>query len=830
MIDHPEKSLIVVIDVYVILLFLCRGIWYLPALRNLNKQKTIMRKLLFLILISVSCGTFGLFAGGNDPMKELNPKDTLKAYYLDEVVVTSSVKETNALKSLPTAVSVVSPRQLNDARIESLPRLSAFVPNFFIPSYGAKVSTPIYIRGIGSRLGAQTVSLYVDNVPAFNPSSFDFEFQDIQRIEVLRGAQGTLYGRNAIGGIVNIYTLSPLSYQGTKVMVSGGNYGQFSAKASDYRKLSDRFGISVAGYYKRDDGYFKNSYTGKKADDAENAGGRVKLEWQATPSLKAMLFGNYDYVSGGAFPYMHKDSSAVSFNEPSSYDRHLFTNGLSLDYTGRGYTIHSTTGFQFLKDDMKMDQDYSPKSVFSINQKQKQHSVSQEVTVKSDTKGNYRWVIGAFGFYDKREVDTPVALKEGMIGFMQSHLPPFITYDNDRIDLPGVYTKPSRGVALFHQSTLHDLFGLDGLSATAGIRFDYEHTELDYITESHGADITVRPPVPGMGEIKIDGDTLLQGSFGKDFWEILPKFALKYQMSPTSQVYLSASKGYKSGGYNEQVFSDILQDVLSESLMSKSPVGPPAGVGGDTPKPTIEEQLSYDPETSWTYELGGRYEMLESRLSLTYAFFYTRVNDLQLTQLAKQGTSGRTIANAGKSDSKGFELSVKYVPMDNLSLFAEYGFADARFVKYDVGYAKGDGGDEPEEPLSYADNHVPFAPQHTLSLGASYIHHLPSGSFIDRLVGNIQYQGVGKIYWTESNRNSADTEDLYQSFYGITNGSIAIEKGAFGLECWVENLFGTKYNAFLFEQNDVTTKETNILVQRGYPTRFGATLRYTFNR
>ena len=108
---------------------------------------------------------------------------------------------------------MISPSQLNNQRIESLPGLSGLIPNFFIPTYGSKVSTPVYIRGIGARLGSQTVSMYVDNVPSFNPSAFDFEFQDIQRVEVLRGAQGTLYGRNAIGGIVNVYTLSPLTYQ-----------------------------------------------------------------------------------------------------------------------------------------------------------------------------------------------------------------------------------------------------------------------------------------------------------------------------------------------------------------------------------------------------------------------------------------------------------------------------------------------------------------------------------------------------------------------------------------------------------------------------------------
>ena len=129
-----------------------------------------------MIVLAVS-QIFISYSRNIEPEKDDNPQDTLKVYYLNEVVVTSSVKETNELKNMPTAVSVVSPKQLRDTQIESLPGLSSFIPNFFIPSYGSKVSTPIYIRGIGARLGAQTVSMYVDNVPSFNPSAFDLSFK-----------------------------------------------------------------------------------------------------------------------------------------------------------------------------------------------------------------------------------------------------------------------------------------------------------------------------------------------------------------------------------------------------------------------------------------------------------------------------------------------------------------------------------------------------------------------------------------------------------------------------------------------------------------------------
>ena len=270
---------------------------------------------------------------------------------------------------------------------------------------------------------------------------------------------------------------------------------------------------------------------------------------------------------------------------------------------------------------------------------------------------------------------------------------------------------------------------------------------------------------------------------------------------------------------------------------------PPAAPGEEVAKPTLEEQLSYDPETSWTYELGGRYEMLDRKLSLTYALFYSSVNDIQIIELRKQGTTGRTIKNAGKSKSKGVELSLKYSPFNNFSLYGDYGFADARFTDYkfegeelDVegNPVKDDEGKPVMTVIDYSGNHVPFAPRHTLSLGASYVHHFANRSLIERLLTNIQYSGVGRIHWTESNKTTPQEGDpgteLYQPFYGLVNGSVAAEKGAFSLEFWVKNLFNTDYHSFLFEASDMTTGKVNQFVQRGYPTRLGATLRYTISR
>lgn len=810
-----------------------------------------MRKfIIFLLAISAIQLSFATNGGPTD--KEGSPQDTLKAYFLDEFVITSSVKETNLLKNMPSAVSVLSPKQLANSRIQSLPELSSVIPNFFIPSYGSRVSTPIYIRGIGARSGAQTVSLYVDNIPNFNPSAFDFEFQDIQRVEILRGAQGTLYGRNAIGGIVNIYTLSPLTHQGTSFMVEGGSYGHFGASVSHYNKLSDKFGVSAGAYYKRNDGYFKNSFTNKRIDGTKNAGGKIKMEWEITPSFKALYSANFDHFIQNGFPYMHADSTTATANDPSSYKRNLFTNGLTLNYKGDGFSLNSTTGYQLLDDKMVMDQDYTEKSVFTITQMQKQRSLSQEFTIKSESSSNYKWVYGLFGFIDNRTVDTPVTLKEDAVAVMQSQLdrittsvgaPLRIVYDNNgRIELPGIYKKPVKGAAFFHQSTVNNLFGLNGLSATAGIRFDYEQTELDFFTESIGGNVNLEFQIPNrpMPSIPVKGDLKMEDKYSKDYWEILPKFALQYDFSPTSMIYVSASKGYKSGGYNEQAFSKILQTELQQSLMKNMKEQMPPQFADFIPTIPIsdqplEDQVSYDPETSWAYELGGRYEMFERRLSLNYTLFYSNVNNIQIIKLQDQGTSGRTVDNAGKSTSKGVEISVRYNPTTNFTLFSEYGFASAKFKNYTSEMKVG----RNTLPVNYSGNYIPFAPQHTLSVGASYVFNFGQNAFINRMVANVQYTGAGKIYWTEDNGKIFEVNDegktewtgeynegYSQPFYGLTNASVSLHHGPLSLELWGKNIFAKDYISFYFRASDMTGVE-NPYVQRGTPARFGATLKYT---
>lgn len=746
-----------------------------------------------------------LFLSVSASAKEELPKDTLYTQLKNDIVILSTTKETNSLKSLPAAVSIFSPKNLEALQVHSLKDLSATVPNYFAADYGSKMTAPLYIRGIGARSGDQTVSMYIDNIPYFNTTSFDTELFDIQRIEVLRGTQATLYGRNAMGGIMNIYTYSPLTYEGTSFKVGGGNYGLFNANASHYQRLNKKMGFSIGAYYRQDDGYFTNLHTGNKADDLKNAGGRAKFVWDINSRLSATYSLSFDYVDQGAFPYANVATGNIDYDSEGYYKRRLFTNGLALRYTGNGYEINSTTGYQYLNDEMNMDQDYTPLALFQINQRQRQNSLSQEITFKSVNNSNYQWSFGGYGFYDYLNNTPPVyMMKDGVKRFLQDPLTSVgapITFTDNQIDLNGEYKRPIYGMAVFHQSTFNNILNTEGLSFTLGLRLDYEKTKLDYNAyTSAGIDINTGPGRPVMSHVV---ETDIVGTSSSDYLELLPKGVLKYQINPNSYIYTSASRGYKAGGNNIQIFADLLQEALSTALKNSMPGGGP--VADATP---INDRISYNPEYSWNYELGGQTDIINNTLSTNFAFYYMDVRDVQITQFIKTG-GGRKVSNAGKAVSKGFEIGLKARPCNGFYLYANYGFADARFKDYEIEKTDSRGN---TTQTSYTNNRIPFAPNSTFSVGGSISYDFKRNTILDRITFDSNFAGIGKVYWAEDNVMS-------QGFYGTLNAHLALDKNIFTLEFWGKNILDRDYNTFLFESMG------DYFAQKGKPMRWGASLK-----
>lgn len=716
-------------------------------------------------------------------------RDSLKnkEITLGEVEILSQ-KEAGRLQDIPASVSTFSEEQIETFNIISIKDISSSVPNVYIPDYGTKLTSAIYIRGVGSRIGVPSVGFYVDDMPYSNQYSFDFDLFDIQNIEVLRGPQGTLYGRNSLGGIIHIHTLSPMQYQGTNVKLLVGNGDYYQGKLSHYQKINNKVAFSVGGNASSFGGFFKNQYTGKNVDKECSASARARAEWYINPHLKLKYIVNYDYAKQNGYAYGLYDKKTgkvadVNYNDPAMYQRNMLNNNLQLEHQARRFKITSTTAYQHLSDSMVLDQDFTTASKFALSQKQKLHHVSEEILFRSTGKSKFQWIAGAFGFYEHLNTNAPVTLKEDFITEIENMIPFPVHIDNEEIIVTGEYISPTFGVAVFTQGSVHNLF-TEGLSITAGMRLDYEKTSLDSYTKT---------------KISLNGEVwpyTLDGNGNIDFMPLLPKLSIQYHFSSKNMLYASVARGYKAGGYNIQMFSDLLQ------LKMQKPGIP------DTTDTYIDvnNTVAFKPEYSWNYEIGFHSEPIENRLSGDISLFYININNQQIAEFSPQGT-GRMIKNAGKSRSYGIEASLRSMITKRWSCDVAYGFTMANFTDYTIRIDK-------DKINDFSGNRVPFSPEHTLSVATNYKWIL-NKKWLDGIHFSLQCVGNGNIYWTETN-------DINQPFYALLNANLSFRKKWFQFDVWGKNLSNTDYLAFYFETLG------NPFAQKGNPIQFGATLSAKF--
>ena len=204
-----------------------------------------------------------------------NPTESLadstsRVIDLDEVVVVSQPKENLRLRHLPLSSSVLTTKEMDNLNIRDLSQLSAYVPSFTMPAYGSRLTSSMYVRGIGSRIGSPAVGVYADNRPLVNKSAFNSHFYQIERVDVLRGPQGTLYGMNTEGGVVRMYSKNPMNNQGTDIRLGIGTGLYGNAELSHRFKLGDRLAFSVSAFYNGQKGFFENTNLGKASPLAES--------------------------------------------------------------------------------------------------------------------------------------------------------------------------------------------------------------------------------------------------------------------------------------------------------------------------------------------------------------------------------------------------------------------------------------------------------------------------------------------------------------------------------------------------------------------------------
>ena len=781
----------------------CGFINYVVPLQPKNVIMIEMKRLYLCFSAILFCMN-GLAGGVSEVVN-----DTSRVVDLDEVVIVAQPKEQTRLRLQPLSSNVVSSEMMNQLSIHSLDQLSQYIPSFSMPAYGSRLTSSMYMRGIGSRINNPAVGVYYDNIPLMSKAAYNNHFYMLDRVDVLRGPQGMLYGQNTEGGLVRIYSKNPMSYQGTDINLSIGTCFYRNVELAHFHRPSDKLAFSVAGFYSGLKGFIENQNFDERNDKSLEAGGKVHLIFQPNQQLKFDWTADYQYVNQNGFAYGEFRPFATiipadeTVQDPATtimngYKRNMLNTGLAISYDMDNLLFTSTTSYQFLQDRMQMDQDYMTPDYLQLEQRQKMNALTQEFVLRSHDKSRWQHTTGLFGSYQWLRTDAPVyfgdamraQLAQNILGNMPKLVQSMFTvWEIPTLDVAEQFHTPQLNLGFFHESNIQLT---DRLKATVGFRLNYDRVEIDYDTQAlmklHYATRLLFFTMEHTNGLQ----SQLSHSYDKNYFQFLPKVALTYSLGGgLGNIYALVSKGYRSGGYNIQMFSDILQTDLKvngkNSISLKDETKTLSHTAADYA--AIEETISYKPEESWNYEVGTHLNLFDNLLHFDLALYYMQIRNQQLSIMEPNSNYGRMMVNAGKSHSCGLETTLRGRLFDNaLDWAVTYSFTSAKFDEYDT----------------YKDNDVPFVPKHTFSVIVDY--------HIDKLTIGANVSGQGKTWWDEANTYS-------QNLYALLGIHAAYDFGPVVLNLWGRNLTDTKYNTFAVQSS--AAGGTRYFAQRGNPIQLG---------
>ncbi|MBP5776926.1 MAG: TonB-dependent receptor [Prevotella sp.] len=765
--------------------------------------------------------------------------DSSKVIDLDEVVIVAQPKEQVRLRLQPVSSNVFGSEQLQQLNVRDLSQLSQYVPSFVMPSYGSRLTSSMYVRGIGSRVNSPAVGVYYDNIPLMSKAAFNNHFYMLDRVDILRGPQGTLYGQNTEGGLVRIYSKNPMNYQGTDIKLGIGTGFWRNVEVAHYHRPSDKLAFSVAGFYSGLKGFIDNQNFDEKNDKSLEAGGKVRLIFQPSQRLKFDWTADYQWVNQNGFGYGELNLANDDVQDPATtimngYKRNMFNTGLNIGFETDKFLFTSTTSYQFLQDRMQMDQDYMTPDYLLLEQRQKMNAITQEFVLRSHDTSRWQHATGLFGSYQWLHTDAPVhfgdaitgpignAITNAMKGAMQQSMYPRMYQQmleqmlaqgmpqaaaeaqaaaaaqkavdaalegvsmSAEMGVPESFKTPSMNFAAYHES---NILLTDRLKLTLGLRLNIDKVKIEYDA------LAYMNMTGGTAERQATYHLTshVADSRSKTFTQLLPKIGLTYTFDEQiGNIYALVSKGYRAGGYNIQMFSDVLQTELNAHQQD--------AMRGDydvehTPADydAIEETISYKPEESWNYEIGTHLNLFNHQLHFDLALYYMQIRNQQLSIMSPQYNYGRVMTNAGKSHSCGLEATLRGRAFDNrLDWGITYSYTNAKFDEYvpeRVGIkleSTDDGSYGSLTDIDFKDNYVPFVPQHMLTAMLDY--------HISKFTIGANFSGQGKIWWDEANTYA-------QKFYALVGAHADYDFGPVIVSLWGRNLTNTHYNTFAVESS-----------------------------
>ncbi|MCH4247177.1 MAG: TonB-dependent receptor [Acinetobacter populi] len=751
---------------------------------------------------------------------ENSSEDEKDVKQLETIIVTTRRRE-EKVQDVPTPITVLSAKTLDIQGLSRVEDLQQALPSLNV-SFQNPRQTSIAVRGLGNNMGSDglepSVGVYLDNVYLGRPGMAVFDMLDIAQLELLRGPQGTLFGKNTTAGLLNITSKSPTFYPDNNVSISAGERNNFQTKLSLSNALSDTVAGRLSLYKVTQDGYLENTYRkdADKLNDVNRQGLRGQILWEPNDQFNLRWIADYheqDDHSGATVFYWYGPNNGARYTtnvtnaggnpvKPSYTEKKISSDvNQSMKNEQGGTSIEANWT---LANDLKLTSitayrfwDFSPSNSDNTSADAIRHQglivndkqYSQELRLASANSEVFDWVTGLYYFQQN--------LKNNSVVKYGDHADAFITGStvtdiwNNRETSTKAYAD-IKSYAGFGQGTWHITPKLD---LTAGGRITYEEKTARIIRSAAqgGVEIASLPlaqqatansqfSAQDTGKMSIHDtgySSLLTGS---------------YRFNPDQLLYLTYSHGEKSGGFNLSI-----------------------------PNAAGLEALKIRPETVNNYEIGLKQSFLDNRLQLNTNFFWAEVEDYQTTSTVAGATAGTTVsimANAGEIRTRGFEVDASYQPIQGLTLNLNTSWNDAIYTKYSD--APNSASASSLTGISYQDltnERVYAVPEWTANF--NFIYELKEKN-------SWQPYFFGSYAWRDWSYGTLDNakENIINA-YGLINFGLGARHNfgdnQFDLSLWVRNLTDKVYPINVLNGYNNVSSATI-----GQPRLIGATFKLNF--
>jgi iron complex outermembrane receptor protein len=696
----------------------------------------------------------------------------------DQGIVVTGLRRTETLQDTPAAVTAFDSQTIANAGIERPADFIALTPNVNLVETQNAGNAFVIIRGITQNRNSEpSVAVIVDGVQQVNPAQFNQDLFDIEQIEVLKGPQGGLYGRNAIGGAIIITTKAPTDELAGNFTAGIDNGFGYFLRGGISGPIAENVKFRIAGSWYDTEGFIRNTFLNEDADPVEDFSLRANLVVEASDKLTFDLRGSLNQLRTQGLYYNIvadvNDIAPVRVNNRGQNDRDIYNLALKIEYAGDNAVFTSISSYDTLEEILTGDafdflpiEDsfffnlfegiFGPGNGFDLNQSQflDVEAFSQEVRLASPEDGRaFNWMVGGYLIDTTRYISTG-----NMVDTGQGVFPVFRTPSTDPRNPQFSFLADGQenfAWALFANAgyEFSPEFRVD-----ASLRYDRDRRRQTTLTPQGFLPVVPGVPQAQSGEVR---------TAVFDDWQ--PKITLTYEPTPDLTIYGGYSRGFRSGGFNQ---TGVGAEAVNNAIV---------GVGD-----------IFQAETADTFEIGAKAQVGPVRLAGA-AYTTLSKNSYFFVFLAQSST--QNLGNIPETRINGFELEASAEVLPDFDINAAIGVTDSEIKAFPDATVIG--------------NEAPQISRYTINLGAQYAGPL-SGN-VDGLL-RIDYRRIGKTWWEPFNTTVRDPVDLVDARAGVTIGGVSIT-------AFAQNLFDETYNAEFSPGG---------FVFRARPRRYGVEVGYKF--